>query len=138
MLHHIHIAYILAITVLFFLILIFREHSTVKSFIFHVETHPVFKWYEQCVTFNSFPSQEYELAYNFFGFVFLYGIPLIMIIVCYSRILFEIYRINALKKNGKLNWMKFETRILVSSDQFPEFSNAMPLSFVICKRYAFY
>jgi len=72
-----------------------------KVYIFHVEYHPVFTWYAQCVTFNSFPSTNIELVYNFTSLFFLYGFPLIMITFCYTRILCEIYRINAEERNGK-------------------------------------
>ncbi|ODM93171.1 Gonadotropin-releasing hormone II receptor [Orchesella cincta] len=75
--------------------------SLPQSFIFHVEKHPKFKWYEQCVTFNSFPSRVVELFYNFFGFFFLYGFPLVMIIFCYSSILLKIYSVGSQNANGQ-------------------------------------
>ncbi|ODM89590.1 Gonadotropin-releasing hormone II receptor [Orchesella cincta] len=37
---------------------------------------------------------------NFFGFVFMYLLPLLTIIGCYSCILVEIYRINSTQRNG--------------------------------------
>lgn len=72
--------------------------SCPQPFIFHVETHPIFKWYQQCVTFNSFPNADFELVYNFFGFTFLYGVPLVTIVSCYFRILLEIWRINSRRR----------------------------------------
>jgi hypothetical protein len=72
-----------------------------QSYVFHVQRHPVFTWYEQCVTFNSFGSEASELVYNFFGFLFMYGFPMIVIVICYLSILYEIYKVNALKKNGE-------------------------------------
>lgn len=74
---------------------------TFQALIFHVEKHPVATWFEQCVTFNSFPSEATELAYSIFGFVFLYGFPLVMIIGCYGCILCEICKINNLSHTGK-------------------------------------
>ncbi|ODM97543.1 Gonadotropin-releasing hormone II receptor [Orchesella cincta] len=73
--------------------------SLPQAYIFHVEIHPEHRWYEQCVTFNSFPGPRAELAYNFFGFFFLYVLPLLTIIFCYARILIEIYRVNRQKHN---------------------------------------
>lgn len=55
-------------------------------YIFHVETHPHFTWYTQCVTFNSFPSPAYETAYTIFGMVMMYLVPLLVIIVTYTII----------------------------------------------------
>ncbi|XP_046399245.1 adipokinetic hormone/corazonin-related peptide receptor variant I-like [Ischnura elegans] len=60
--------------------------------IFHVERHPNFTWFEQCVTFNSFPSNEYELTYSLFGMVMMYGLPLVIITFSYISILAEIFR----------------------------------------------
>ncbi|KAI0232932.1 Gonadotropin-releasing hormone II receptor, partial [Lamellibrachia satsuma] len=66
--------------------------SVPQSVIFHVESHPRFKWYEQCVTFNFFPSPAHEMAYNLFNITAVYVVPLIVITVVYSLILCEITR----------------------------------------------
>ncbi|XP_074651683.1 adipokinetic hormone/corazonin-related peptide receptor variant I-like [Tubulanus polymorphus] len=63
--------------------------SIPQSVIFHVERHPDYPWFTQCVTFNFFPTNGHELAYNLFNLVTVYGIPLVAIIVCYSLILCE-------------------------------------------------
>ena len=60
--------------------------------IFHVEEHPAFPWFTQCVTFNFFPSDGHELAYNLFNLTAMYLAPLIVIIIAYSLILLEITR----------------------------------------------
>nr|KAG5708605.1 hypothetical protein BaRGS_033026 [Batillaria attramentaria] len=60
------------------------------SVIFHVERHPQHRWFKQCVTFNFFPSNMHELAYNLFNVIALYGLPLIIITASYSLILCEI------------------------------------------------
>ncbi|KAI0226027.1 Gonadotropin-releasing hormone II receptor [Lamellibrachia satsuma] len=65
---------------------------TLQSVIFHVEKHPVFEWFSQCVTFNFFPTRRHELAYNLFNIVAVYLAPLIVIVVSYSLILCEITR----------------------------------------------
>ncbi|CAL8147165.1 unnamed protein product [Orchesella dallaii] len=75
--------------------------SLPQAFIFHVESHPHFTWYKQCITFNSFPSVTAEKLYNFSGFFFLYVFPMIMIIFCYSCILLEMTRVNARMKSDE-------------------------------------
>ncbi|XP_024936124.1 gonadotropin-releasing hormone II receptor isoform X2 [Cephus cinctus] len=60
--------------------------------VFHVESHPKFTWYEQCITYNFFPSDAHELTYSLFGMVMMYGFPLTVIIYTYSSILVEIYK----------------------------------------------
>lgn len=60
--------------------------------VFHVEVHPNFTWYEQCITYNAFANDGHELMYSIFGMVMMYFFPLIIIIYTYSSILLEIYR----------------------------------------------
>ncbi len=43
-----------------------------QIYIFHVETHPHFRWYTQCVTYHSFPTPAWERLYTIFGMVFTY------------------------------------------------------------------
>ncbi|KAK2148862.1 hypothetical protein LSH36_479g02006 [Paralvinella palmiformis] len=61
-----------------------------QSVIFHVEHHPVYNWFTQCVTFNFYPTPAHELAYNLFNMAALYGVPLLIIIISYTLILWEI------------------------------------------------
>lgn len=63
-----------------------------QSVIFHVESHPDYPQFLQCVSFNFFPTPYHKMAYNIFCLLALYGVPLLIIIVCYSRILWEISR----------------------------------------------
>ncbi|XP_031784266.1 adipokinetic hormone receptor isoform X1 [Nasonia vitripennis] len=66
--------------------------SAPQMVVFHVEAHPTFTWYEQCITFNTFPSFTHELTYSLFGMVMMYWFPLIVIIYTYTSILAEMYR----------------------------------------------
>ncbi|XP_035211010.1 gonadotropin-releasing hormone II receptor-like isoform X2 [Stegodyphus dumicola] len=66
--------------------------SIPQSVIFHVESHPDYPQFLQCVSFNFFPTVYHKMAYNIFCLLALYGVPLLIIIVCYSRILWEISR----------------------------------------------
>ncbi|CAG5130958.1 unnamed protein product, partial [Candidula unifasciata] len=61
-----------------------------QSVIFHVESHPKYTWFKQCVTFNFFPSQHHELAYNLFSIIALYGLPLTIITSAYCFIMCRI------------------------------------------------
>ncbi|XP_063596060.1 gonadotropin-releasing hormone receptor-like [Penaeus indicus] len=66
--------------------------SVPQTMIFHVEQHPEYPWFEQCVTFNSFPSPTVELMYNVAGFLAMYAIPLCTIVFCYGSIVIVLYR----------------------------------------------
>lgn len=61
-----------------------------QSIIFHVERHPLFTWFEQCVTFNFFPTEQHELAYNLFNVITVYLLPLVIITTSYSLILYKV------------------------------------------------
>lgn len=62
----------------------------IQVFIFHVESHPEYPWYEQCVTFNSFPTRAHEIVYAAFGMTMMYVLPLVVFIFTYGSILCEI------------------------------------------------
>ncbi|XP_050538062.1 adipokinetic hormone/corazonin-related peptide receptor variant I isoform X2 [Daktulosphaira vitifoliae] len=66
--------------------------SLPQIYIFHVETHPDFPKYEQCVTYHTFPTKFHELGYLYFGMFMMYCLPLIVIIFCYASIIIEIYK----------------------------------------------
>ncbi|OXA64610.1 gonadotropin-releasing hormone receptor isoform X2 [Folsomia candida] len=75
--------------------------SLPQSYVFHLEHHPKFTWYSQCITLGTFSTPGAELAYNFFGFTMMYGLPLVVIVFSYASILCEIFKVNALRKNGE-------------------------------------
>ncbi|XP_069960386.1 adipokinetic hormone/corazonin-related peptide receptor variant I [Cherax quadricarinatus] len=66
--------------------------SLPQVIIFHVEHHPTFTYYVQCVTFNFFPSLHHEMVYNLFCLVMLYVAPLSIIIVFYGAIVITIFQ----------------------------------------------
>ncbi|XP_060068855.1 adipokinetic hormone/corazonin-related peptide receptor variant I-like [Ylistrum balloti] len=78
--------------------------SLPQGVIFHVENHPVFKWYTQCVTFNFFPTPKHELAYNLFNVITVYALPLFIITTSYSLIL---YKISKKAKQAKDDCLEF-------------------------------
>uniref|UniRef100_A0A2C9LC44 G-protein coupled receptors family 1 profile domain-containing protein n=1 Tax=Biomphalaria glabrata TaxID=6526 RepID=A0A2C9LC44_BIOGL len=66
--------------------------SLPQSIIFHVEQHPLFPWFSQCVTFNFFRSESEELAYDIFNCVAVYALPLVVIATAYTLILLKLSR----------------------------------------------
>ncbi|XP_072142477.1 adipokinetic hormone/corazonin-related peptide receptor variant I-like [Dermacentor andersoni] len=66
--------------------------SIPQAFIFHVMEHPARPGFYQCVTFASFPSPAHEKVYNLLCLLVLYGGPLAVIVLCYTRIFWEIQR----------------------------------------------
>lgn len=48
--------------------------------------------YEQCVTFDSFPTKAHEISYAAFGMLMMYVVPLAVFVFTYSSILCEISR----------------------------------------------
>lgn len=65
--------------------------SVPQTIVFHTASHPLFPDFVQCVSYNSLTEWQ-EIFYSTFGIAALYLIPLIIIICCYARILWEIYR----------------------------------------------
>jgi len=65
---------------------------SIKAFIFHVESHPKITWYQQCVTYHFFKNELYETLYSIMGMLFMYALPLIIIIFTYASIYIEIFR----------------------------------------------
>ncbi|XP_056645385.1 adipokinetic hormone/corazonin-related peptide receptor variant I-like isoform X2 [Diorhabda sublineata] len=66
--------------------------SAPQMLVFHVEVHPNVTWYQQCVTYNAFPTFAHELAYLIMGMMMMYALPLVVIIYSYASILLEIFR----------------------------------------------
>ncbi|XP_046398652.1 adipokinetic hormone/corazonin-related peptide receptor variant I-like isoform X2 [Ischnura elegans] len=69
--------------------------SAPQAIVFHVEVHPDFEDFTQCVTFHSFPSRELELTYSICGSAGFYIIPLIVISFCYTSIFNELSKKSA-------------------------------------------
>ncbi|CAH0553561.1 unnamed protein product [Brassicogethes aeneus] len=61
-----------------------------QSFVFRVQSHPQDPMYEQCVSFGFFTSSAQEIIYNLMSVMFLYFIPLFVIIIAYTAIMCEI------------------------------------------------
>lgn len=68
--------------------------------VFHLETHPNYTCYTQCITFNIFPSYVHEVSYTLFGMLIMYWFPLAVIFYTYSSIFMEICRRSKEKSEG--------------------------------------
>lgn len=55
-----------------------------QTFVFHLAEHPDHKNFFQCVNFGFFEYDWQEKLYTTISIFFLYGLPLIAIIVCYT------------------------------------------------------
>merc|ERR1712020_308868 len=65
-----------------------------QLFVFRVLQHPVHEWYTQCVSIW-FPLNENawdSKTYIVFGMVMIYFLPLVVIVLTYSIILYTIYQ----------------------------------------------
>ena len=71
-----------------------------QTIVFHTATHPQFPDFVQCVSYNSLTEGQ-EIFYSTFGIAALYIIPLVIIICCYTRILWEIYKRSKESTEGK-------------------------------------
>ena len=73
--------------------------SLPQCWVFRLRYHPDFPWYGQCVTYGSFSSRSGEFLYFFLGMLFLYVIPLIVIIVTYGGIVFHLHKVGSGKRS---------------------------------------
>lgn len=80
-----------------------------QSIIFHVESHPTFPWFEQCIMLNSFPFKYQELAYLYLGMFVMYLLPLAVIIFCYTSIVIEIFRRSTDTNLGEYSYYRLST-----------------------------
>ncbi|XP_072746865.1 adipokinetic hormone/corazonin-related peptide receptor variant I-like isoform X1 [Anoplolepis gracilipes] len=76
--------------------------SLPQMLVFHLETHPNYNCYTQCITFNFFPSYVHEVSYTLFGMLIMYWFPLIVIFYTYSSIFMEICRRSKEKSEDKI------------------------------------
>ncbi|XP_055927811.1 adipokinetic hormone/corazonin-related peptide receptor variant I-like [Argiope bruennichi] len=74
--------------------------SIPQAFIFHVESHPVQTDFEQCVSFHSFKNEFEKISYNLFCLFVFYCGPLSVIVYCYCRVLWVIWKRSKLAKDS--------------------------------------
>ncbi|XP_007438296.1 gonadotropin-releasing hormone II receptor-like, partial [Python bivittatus] len=66
--------------------------SAPQLFLFHTVTISSPQNFTQCTTHGSFARRWHEVAYNMFGFLGLFLLPLLVMTACYTRVLLEISR----------------------------------------------
>ena len=66
--------------------------SLPQMVVFHVDSHPDYPWYKQCVTYGTFSSRLNEFLYFLMGMIFLYVFPLLVILVTYGGIITHLHK----------------------------------------------
>ncbi|CRK87306.1 CLUMA_CG001108, isoform A [Clunio marinus] len=74
--------------------------SAPQSVIFHVDTHPIFSNFTQCVSFNVL-STSGEFAYNILCLLMMYAVPLLIIVFSYGSIYYEIFQKSRIKNSDR-------------------------------------
>ncbi|KAA0723642.1 Gonadotropin-releasing hormone II receptor [Triplophysa tibetana] len=107
--------------------------SVPQVFVFHVVVIDFPEQFIQCTTHGSFSSRWQETLYNMLTFTFLFLIPLLIMISCYTRILFEI------SKKMKDNLLSNRVQLRRSKNNIPKarmrtlkMSVVIVLSFTVC------
>uniref|UniRef100_A0A8C4RX63 Gonadotropin-releasing hormone receptor n=1 Tax=Erpetoichthys calabaricus TaxID=27687 RepID=A0A8C4RX63_ERPCA len=105
-----------------------------QLFVFHTVSRATPVQFVQCATLGSFQEHWEETLYNMFTFTCLFLLPLTIMVLCYSRILFEISR-----KMKKACVSSKEIQLRRSSNNIPKarlrtlkMSIVIVLTFVIC------
>ncbi|KAM3625472.1 uncharacterized protein V6R79_012653 [Siganus canaliculatus] len=105
--------------------------SIPQMFIFHNVTITYPANFTQCTTRGSFVSHWQETAYNMFTFSCLFLLPLVIMIICYTRIFIQISKRMATKKSFSSN----EPHLRCSKNNIPKArmrTLKMSLVIVIC------
>uniref|UniRef100_A0ACB8G8D2 Gonadotropin-releasing hormone II receptor n=2 Tax=Sphaerodactylus townsendi TaxID=933632 RepID=A0ACB8G8D2_9SAUR len=63
-----------------------------QMFVFHTVSRSQPVYFIQCATVGSFGARWQEILYNMFTFCFLFLLPLLIMVACYSRVFIEISR----------------------------------------------
>ncbi|XP_057194071.1 gonadotropin releasing hormone receptor 2 [Triplophysa rosa] len=107
--------------------------SVPQVFVFHVVVIDFPEQFIQCTTHGSFSSRWQETLYNMLTFTFLFLIPLLIMISCYTRILFEI------SKKMKDDLLSNRVQLRRSKNNIPKarmrtlkMSVVIVLSFTVC------
>ncbi|XP_032906178.1 gonadotropin-releasing hormone II receptor-like [Amblyraja radiata] len=108
--------------------------SIPQILLFHTTSINVPQNFTQCSTIGSFKEHWQETSYNMFTFVFLFLMPLMIMIFCYTRILMEIS-----KRMAKGNLSSKEVHLRRSKNNIPKarlrtlkMSIIIVTSFIVC------
>ncbi|XP_067827512.1 gonadotropin-releasing hormone II receptor-like [Heptranchias perlo] len=86
--------------------------------------------FTQCVTYGSFTEHWHETFYNMFTFITLYVIPLTVMIICYTRILWEISK--QMKENKATISRMHNDYVLKARMKTIKMTIIIVVSFIIC------
>ncbi|XP_068249015.1 adipokinetic hormone/corazonin-related peptide receptor variant I-like isoform X2 [Palaemon carinicauda] len=116
--------------------------SIPQSVIFYEASHPQYTHFKQCVTFYFFETPVEERTYNVFCLVVMYFLPLLIIIVVYFRILWEISQKSKDNKGESSNCGGREGRVRLRRSDMTNIERArartlkmtviIVLAFIIC------
>ncbi|KAK1891210.1 Gonadotropin-releasing hormone II receptor [Dissostichus eleginoides] len=108
--------------------------SIPQIFIFHNVTITYPANFTQCTTRGSFVTHWQETAYNMFTFSCLFLLPLVLMIICYTRIFIQISR-----RMSKKNFSPNEPNLRCSKNNIPrarmrtlKMSIVIVISFIVC------
>ncbi|GFS39744.1 gonadotropin-releasing hormone II receptor [Nephila pilipes] len=73
--------------------------SIPQSIIFHMESHPIYEDFKQCVSSNFFAAEYQKMLYEILCILVLYGGPLIVFLYCYCRIMWIVCQQSNLTEN---------------------------------------
>ena len=68
---------------------------------FEVLKHPADPSFEQCVTFGKLNTIKLKLGYNLYHFIGCYGVPLLIMMFCYAKIISTIASSNSGSHSGE-------------------------------------
>ncbi|XP_013926514.1 PREDICTED: gonadotropin-releasing hormone II receptor-like [Thamnophis sirtalis] len=107
-----------------------------QMFVFHTVSRSQPTHFVQCATVGSFGAHWQETLYNMFTFSWLFLVPLLVMVLCYSRILVEISR---MMSQARAPPKSREVRLRCSRDNIPQIriralkmSAITVLTFVAC------
>lgn len=108
--------------------------ATPQLFVFHTvsRTHPVH--FVQCATVGSFQEHWQETLYNMFTFCFLFLLPLLIMLFCYTQILIEISRKmkKACASSGEIHLRRSYNNIPRARMRTFKMSLVIVLTFIVC------
>nr|XP_056709206.1 gonadotropin-releasing hormone II receptor-like [Euleptes europaea] len=107
-----------------------------QMFVFHTVSRSQPVYFTQCATVGSFRAHWQEVLYNMFTFCFLFLLPLLIMVVCYSRIFIEISgkmkKARAAPKSREFHLRRSYNNIPRARMRSLKMSVIIVLTFVVC------
>ncbi|XP_075049428.1 gonadotropin-releasing hormone II receptor-like [Mixophyes fleayi] len=108
--------------------------ATPQLFVFHTVSRSQPVYFVQCATVDSFQEHWQETLYNMFTFCFLFLLPLLIMLFCYTRILIEISRKmkKACGSSKEINLRRSYNNIPRARMRTFKMSLVIVLTFIVC------